>query len=58
LSNTTKKVAQYDLQLNKIKEFNSQKEASKELNICHASISKCCLEKQKTAGDFIFKFVE
>lgn len=58
LSNSTKKVAQYDLQLNKIKEFNSQKEASKELNICCTSISKCCLEKQKTAGGFIFRFVE
>lgn len=56
LSNSTKKVAQYDLQLNKIKEFNSQKEASKELNICYSSISKCCLEKLKTAGGFIFRF--
>ena len=58
LSNSTKKIAQYDLQLNKIKEFNSQKEASKELNICYSSVGKCCLEKQKTACNFIFRFVE
>lgn len=58
LSNCTKKIIQYDLQMNKIKEFNSQREASKELNISYAGISKCCLEKQKTAGHFIFKFSE
>jgi hypothetical protein len=56
LSNCTKKIIQYDLQMNKIKEFNSQMESSKELNICDTSISKCCLNKQKTAGGFIFKF--
>ena len=56
LSNCTKKIIQYDLQMNKINEFNSQMEASKKLNICNASISKCCLNKQKTAGGFIFKF--
>lgn len=58
LSNCTKKVVQYDLQMNKIKEFNSQMEASKELNIINTNISKCCLEKQKTCGGFIFRFVE
>jgi len=58
LSNTTKKIIQYDLQMNKINHFNSQVDASKELNICCTSISKCCLKKQKTAGGFIFKFVE
>ena len=41
----------------KIKEFNSQKEASRELNINNTSISKCCLNKLKTAGGFIFKFL-
>ena len=44
--------------MNKIKEFYSQKKASTELNICHTSISKCCLNKQKTAGGFIFRFAE
>jgi len=56
LSNSTKKVVQYDTQMNKIKEFSSQIEASKELNISSAIISKICLGKQKTYGGFIFKF--
>ena len=58
LSNSTKKIIQYDLQMNKIKEFNSQIDASKELNICNTNISKCCLGKQQSAGGFIFRFNE
>ena len=58
LSNTTKKIVQYDIQMNKINEFTSQVEAAKQLKICDTSISKCCLNKQRTAGGFIFKFVE
>jgi molybdenum-dependent DNA-binding transcriptional regulator ModE len=53
-----KKIIQYDLEMNKIKEFTSQKDASKQLKICYPSISKCCLGKQKTVGGFIFKFIE
>lgn len=55
LSNCTKKIIQYDLQMNKIKEFNSQIEASKELNLSYSSINKCCRGKQNTVGNFIFK---
>jgi hypothetical protein len=58
LSNSTKKIIQYDLQMNKIKEFNSQMDASRELNMCDTGISKCCLGKLKTSGGFIFKFNE
>lgn len=58
LSNVTKKVVQYDLQMNKIKYFNSQMDASRELKISYSGISKCCLNKQKTCGGFIFKFIE
>lgn len=57
LSNCTKKIVQYDLQMNKINEFNSHVDASKNLHICGSSIGKCCNNKQKTAGGFIFKFV-
>ena len=57
LSNSTKKIVQYDLQMNKIKEFNSQMEASKELKIHNSNISSCCRGKVKSAGGFIFKFV-
>jgi hypothetical protein len=53
-----KKIIQYDLLMNKIKIFNSQLEASKELNISYSGINKCCLNKQHTAGGFIFKFAE
>jgi hypothetical protein len=58
LSNCTKKIIQYDLKMNKIKEYNSQIEASKELKIHNSNISSCCKEKAKTAGGFIFKFSE
>jgi hypothetical protein len=58
LSNITKKIIQYDLHMNKINEFNSQMDASKELNICNSHISKCCLGKQQTTGGFIFRFNE
>jgi hypothetical protein len=58
LSNSIKKIVQYDLQMNQIKTFSSQVDASNELKISHTSISKCCLNKQKTAGGFIFKFAE
>lgn len=44
--------------MNQLNKFNSQIEASKELKICNKSICRCCLNKQKTAGGFIFRFVE
>lgn len=50
------KIIQYDLKMNEINVFNSQVEASSQLKICNTSISRCCLEKQKTAGGFIFRF--
>lgn len=58
LSNSIKKIVQYDLKMNKIKEFFSQVEASKELKISNVNISKCCRGNAKTAGGFIFKFSE
>jgi hypothetical protein len=58
LSNCTKKIIQYDLQMNKIKEFPSQIEASKELNLSYSSINRCCRGKQNKVGNFIFKLVD
>ena len=58
LSNITKKIIQYDLQMNKIKEFNSQMDAARELNIHGGNISKVCMQKQKTCRGWIFKFAE
>jgi len=57
LINNSKKVIQYDMNMNKINEFSSIKNASAKLNLCHSSIVKCCNGKQKMCGNFIFKFV-
>lgn len=57
LSNT-KKITQYDLNMTKIRDFDSQKDASNHLNISHQSINKCCKNKAKTAGGFIFRYSE
>ena len=42
--------------MHKIKVFDSVAEASNELHVSYTGISKCCLEKQKTCGGFIFKY--
>lgn len=52
----TKPIIQYDLNMNKIKEFKSGSKASKELNINKASISNCCRGNIRYAGGYIFKF--
>lgn len=58
ISNTTKKVIQYDCNMNKINEFISIAQASKKLKINVGTISNCCHGKIKcTRKDkFIFKF--
>jgi hypothetical protein len=58
LNSNTKPIIQYDIDMNKINEFKSQKEASNILNISYSSISKCCRGKQKNTGGFIFKFLQ
>ena len=55
LNPNTKRIIQYDIDMNKINEFKSQKEASNILNISYSSINKCCRGKQKNTGGFIFK---
>ena len=54
----TRKITQYDLEMNKIKDFNSIVEASKILNIGKTNIKAVLYNKQKTAGGFIFKYLE
>lgn len=56
--NCSKKVFQYDKKGNFIKGFESIKNASEETKVNYCSISNNCLGKQKTAGDFIWKFKE
>lgn len=48
-------VIQYDLKGNKIKEYESIKEAKKKNKKC-SKISDCCSGKRKTAGGYIWKY--
>ena len=52
----TRKIGQYDLAMNKIKEFGSIVEAIKELEI--TSIKEVLNNNQNTAGGFIFKYLD
>lgn len=51
-----KKVMQYDLNGNFIKEWTNSHIAEKELKIRH--INEVCLKKRKTAGGYVWKFKE
>lgn len=57
LSNSTKKVIQYDLHMNKLEEFNSIVECSKKLNLNVSIISSNCRNKTKTTKcGYIFRY--
>ena len=51
-----KKVAQYDLDGNLIKVFDSISQAAKETGVDKASIIRCCKDKQKIAGGFMWGY--
>jgi len=57
-NNCTKKIIQYDLEMNKIKDFPSIVQASKELGIGKSNINGVLKNYRKTAGGFIFKYLE
>jgi len=57
-NNFTRKITQFDLEMNKIKDFNSIVEASKTLNIGKSNIRGVLTNYRKTAGGFIFKYLE
>ena len=57
-NNFTRKIIQYDLEMNKIKDFISIVEASKELNIGKSNISGVLINSRNTAGGFIFKYLD
>ena len=57
-NNFTRKIIQYDLAMNKIKDFNSIVEASKELNIGKSNIRGVLINSRKTACGFIFKYLD
>ncbi len=54
----TRKIIQYDLEMNKIQEFNSIVGASKILNIFPSNIKSVLYNKQNTSKGFIFKYLE
>jgi hypothetical protein len=51
-----KYIIQYDLNNTKIGQFNTIKEASEKNKIDSSAISKVCKNKQKTAGNYIWKY--
>jgi hypothetical protein len=51
-----RKVYQYDLEGNFIKEYRSVRTAAKELNLNHANIARCCNGISKHAGGHIFRY--
>jgi hypothetical protein len=57
-NNFTRKITQFDLEMNKIKDFDSIVEASKELNIGKSNIRGVLINYRKTAGGFIFKYLD
>ena len=57
-NNYTRKITQYDLEMNKIKDFNSIVEASRALNIGKSNIRGVLTKYRKTSGGFIFKYLE
>jgi hypothetical protein len=56
LNKNTKKIVQYDKSMNKIKEFKSINEASRELNVSSIRISNCCHKRLNTFDDYLFLF--
>ena len=53
-----KPILQFTKDMVFIKEFDSAKSASEELKIDATSIGKCCMNKLKTCGGFIWKYKE
>lgn len=55
-TNPKRKVKQYDLQGNLIKQWESVTEATKALKIQSSHISECCNGKRKTTKNFIWRY--
>lgn len=55
-NNRVKKVNQYDLDGNFMKQWNSIREAKTKLDLKNAHISQVCQGQRKTAGGFIWKY--
>ena len=57
-NNFTRKINQYDLNLNYMKTFPSIAEAAKTLDIGKTNIRGVLINDRKTAGGFIFKYAD
>lgn len=53
-----KKVCQYDINGILLNIYESIREAEKITNVDHSMISRCCKNKQKTAGGYIWKYAD
>ena len=58
LNKNTKEIIQFDKNMNKIKEFKSINQASRELNISAVRISKCCNKRLNKVDNYLFLFKE
>lgn len=54
--NRKRKIKQYDIKDNFIKEWESAAEAGRQLNILRQTISNACRGKQKTAGGYVWRY--
>ena len=57
-NNYTRKIGQYDLNNNFIKEFSSIVLAAKEVNVSTSSIRGVLINYRKTSAGFIWKYLE
>ena len=53
-----KSVAQYDLENNFLKSYESVSEAARQTKINRKGINDCCNQKTKTSGGYIWKFLQ
>ena len=56
-SRQTKRIQQYDLKNDLIRNWSSIKDASQNLKISNGHICSCCKGKRKSAGGFIWKYI-
>lgn len=57
-NSNVRKIIQYDINGNFLRTWDYIKQAADELNINRCSIGDCCRGRQKTAGGFIWKYIE
>lgn len=53
-----RRVTQFDKNMNKIKTYNSAKEAELETGACRSKICMCCKGQRNTAGGYIWRYTD